>query len=227
MAQLFCASEELGFLFLSLQQGSKTMKTVEIIVAATPAGEIGYCNTIPWRLRGDLRRFREKTMGNVVIMGRRTYESLTVPLSGRTVVVVSKPMLDNTLMSHQSSCELAKSIRGQGLGVMVSVHPEEQCTVCIAPSVDKAIKIGLECQGDKIFLAGGTRVYEWGLSNPIVDKVHLTTSYKHAPNGYDARIKDFAIHHWQLKGEPEVVFEYDERTHQTLVSHTYSEYVRP
>lgn len=44
---------------------------------------------IPWHIPSDLRRFKKLTMGHPVIMGRKTYESLEGPLSGRTNIVLT------------------------------------------------------------------------------------------------------------------------------------------
>lgn len=61
------------------------------IVAAARDGAIGRRGEIPWRLREDLRHFKELTMGHPVIMGRRTWESLPRrPLPGRRNIVLSR-----------------------------------------------------------------------------------------------------------------------------------------
>ncbi len=51
---------------------------------------IGAGGAIPWHLPGELKRFRNITMGHHIIMGRKTWESIGRPLSGRTSVVVSR-----------------------------------------------------------------------------------------------------------------------------------------
>lgn len=51
---------------------------------------IGRNNTLPWRLPADLRHFRNITTGHPVIMGRKTFESLGKPLSGRTNIVLTR-----------------------------------------------------------------------------------------------------------------------------------------
>lgn len=51
---------------------------------------IGRGNRIPWHLPEDLRWFRKLTMGHVVVMGRRTFESIGRPLPGRETVVLSR-----------------------------------------------------------------------------------------------------------------------------------------
>ena len=59
------------------------------IVAVNSEGAIGAGNALPWRVKSDLRFFRENTIGNVVIMGRRTYDSLGGPLPNRRNIVVT------------------------------------------------------------------------------------------------------------------------------------------
>lgn len=45
---------------------------------------------MPWNIPGELSRFRDLTTGNVVIMGRRTYESIGRPLPNRYNIIISK-----------------------------------------------------------------------------------------------------------------------------------------
>jgi dihydrofolate reductase len=61
-----------------------------LVAAVAANGVIGRDNALPWRLPGDLKRFRALTMGHAVIMGRRTFESLGRPLPGRTNIVLSR-----------------------------------------------------------------------------------------------------------------------------------------
>ena len=60
------------------------------VVAMTPTGVIGLNGDMPWRLSSDLRRFKRLTMGGVLIMGRRTYDSIGRPLPGRRTIVVTR-----------------------------------------------------------------------------------------------------------------------------------------
>ncbi len=71
----------------------KSVRPLEIviIVAVADNGVIGNHGTLPWRLKSDMRHFRALTVGKPVVMGRKTYESLSVkPLPGRTNIVVSR-----------------------------------------------------------------------------------------------------------------------------------------
>jgi dihydrofolate reductase len=50
---------------------------------------IGRGSTIPWHIPEELQWFKDTTMGHVLIMGRKTYESIGRPLPGRTTFVIS------------------------------------------------------------------------------------------------------------------------------------------
>lgn len=66
--------------------------SISIVVAVDERNAIGYRNHLPWpRLPADMKWFRQVTMGNCLVMGRRTWESIgSKPLKGRTNVVVSR-----------------------------------------------------------------------------------------------------------------------------------------
>lgn len=64
--------------------------TVTLVAAVARNGVIGVDGGLPWRLPDDLRRFKELTLGHVLVMGRKTYETIGHPLSERTTVVVTR-----------------------------------------------------------------------------------------------------------------------------------------
>lgn len=51
---------------------------------------IGAGNKIPWHLPDDFKWFKQMTTGNVVVMGRKTFESIGRPLPNREIVVLSR-----------------------------------------------------------------------------------------------------------------------------------------
>ena len=51
---------------------------------------IGHGNKIPWHLPEDFKWFKKVTTGQVVVMGRKTFESIGRPLPNRTTVVLSR-----------------------------------------------------------------------------------------------------------------------------------------
>lgn len=104
---------------------------IGLIVAYTNNRVIGNRGQIPWRIKGEQRRFRELTTGNVVIMGRKSYEEIGHPLPNRFTVVVS-----NT-----------------------GSYEAENCTT--ATSLAEAIAKAMELQpGKNIYISGGAGLYK-------------------------------------------------------------------
>jgi dihydrofolate reductase len=68
---------------------------MKLILACDPKGGIGYKNQLPWtNINGDLARFKTLTTGQIIVMGRNTWNSLPKkPLPGRLNFVVSRKQL--------------------------------------------------------------------------------------------------------------------------------------
>lgn len=116
-----------------------------IIVAFDEEGAIGKDGEIPWHYSEDLKHFSEKTTGNTVLMGRKTYESLPRdyrPLPDRKNIVLTR-----------SDC-----------------RPEDD-SVKVANSLEEAYKIAEEYERD-LFIAGGASIYEQTLDD--ADKMIVT-----------------------------------------------------
>lgn len=100
---------------------------------------IGADGKLPWRLRDDLRLFREITMGHAVVMGRKTYDTLDKPLPGRTNIILT---------------------RRPGLpvpaGVLVAATADEALALCAADP-EPFIVGGGEIY--RLFLPRATRIY--------------------------------------------------------------------
>lgn len=62
---------------------------VDMVAAMGKNREIGCSGDIPWNLPEDMKHFRDYTTGGVVVMGRKTFESLKKPLPNRMNIVVS------------------------------------------------------------------------------------------------------------------------------------------
>jgi dihydrofolate reductase len=105
------------------------MTEVVGIAAVGRNGVIGADADIPWRIREDWRRFQALTMGQVLIMGRKTYDSIGRPLPGRTTIVITRD----------------RRWRGDG------VH--------VAPSVAEAFALAETLRPQLIFVAGGGEIY--------------------------------------------------------------------
>jgi dihydrofolate reductase len=66
------------------------MKWFKAIAAMSENRVIGCGNQIPWHLPDDFKWFKRMTTGQVVVMGRRTFESIGRALPGRTTVVLTR-----------------------------------------------------------------------------------------------------------------------------------------
>lgn len=107
---------------------------IGLIVAYTQNRVIGNKGQIPWRIKGEQRRFKELTTGNVVIMGRRSYDEIGHPLPNRFTIVVSG-----------------------------TAHYEAENCVTV-PSLDAAIEYARVNRPDEnIYLSGGAGIYREGL----------------------------------------------------------------
>ncbi|MCR5358216.1 MAG: dihydrofolate reductase [Lachnospiraceae bacterium] len=78
---------------------------ISLIVAYAKNHVIGNKGCIPWRIKGEQKRFKELTTGNVVIMGRRSYEEIGHPLPNRMNIIVS-----NTKKFEAENCMTAGSL---------------------------------------------------------------------------------------------------------------------
>ena len=97
-----------------------------ILIAAVAAnGVIGSGNRIPWQMPGEQSRFKETTMGYVLIMGRKTWDSLARPLPGRRNIVVTR------------------DISFVALGAEV-VHSLQEALTAAGPQAEKVFVIGGE-----------------------------------------------------------------------------------
>jgi dihydrofolate reductase len=105
------------------------MREIIAIAAVASNGVIGAGNDIPWRIPADWQRFKALTMGNVLIMGRKTYDSIGRPLPGRTTFVITRDRM----------------WRGEGVRAV--------------PSVDEALDQALLLDSQMIFVAGGGEIY--------------------------------------------------------------------
>ncbi len=78
---------------------------IALIVAYDKNRVIGKNGKIPWNIKNEQKRFRELTLGNTVIMGRKTYEEIGRPLPDRHTIVISK-----TSIFDEENCRTARSL---------------------------------------------------------------------------------------------------------------------
>lgn len=118
---------------------------IALIVAYAKNKVIGRDGKIPWRIRGEQKRFKELTTGNVVVMGRCSYEEIGHPLPDRYTIVVSRTR------SFQA----------------------ENCAT--AASLQEAIRLAGEnplTKGRNIYISGGAGLYREAID--LVEKMYIT-----------------------------------------------------
>jgi dihydrofolate reductase len=109
---------------------------------------IGRKGKLPWRLGGDLSRFRKLTMGHPLIMGRKTFEAIGKPLDGRDSIVVSRNNKSLALNPH----------------VFSAASLEEALTAARRQAKARGVKEG--------FVIGGAELFKAAL--PYANRIYLT-----------------------------------------------------
>lgn len=102
---------------------------ISIIAAIGSNREIGKDNKLLWHIPEDMQHFKQITWGHPVIMGKKTFESLGKPLSGRT----------NIVLTHDNNFKV------------------EGCLV--AHTIEEAISLGESRDNNEIFFIGGGQIY--------------------------------------------------------------------
>jgi dihydrofolate reductase len=116
------------------------------VVAVAKNGVIGRDGGLPWRLSTDLKHFRALTMGKPIVMGRRTWDSIGRPLSGRETIVITRDpnfSTDGVHVAHSIEAGLKRA--------------EEQAK---------------HLQADTIMIVGGSDIFSALLD--FADIIHLT-----------------------------------------------------
>ena len=142
-----------------------------IIVAMARNRVIGKNNALPWYLPGDLKYFKQVTMGKPVIMGRKTFESIGRPLPGRLNVVITRNP------DWQAP---------EGVLVVTS----------LADALVKAEAQALIEGGDEVMIIGGGQIYAEAL--PLTERLYLTQV--HADVSGDAYFPEVDLDSWQELG---------------------------
>ncbi len=140
---------------------------ISLIVAMDANHLIGSGGDLPWHLSEDLKRFKKLTTGNVVIMGRKTYDSIEARLGG--------PLPDR-------------------ISIVITGNPEwRRDGVVVSHSLSTAVGHARLFGEREIFIIGGARVYAESLREKIPDRLYITrvegeytgdTWFPEIPDGY-------------------------------------------
>ena len=134
---------------------------IALIVARSKNNVIGKNGRIPWKIPGEQSEFKELTTGNIVIMGRKTYEEIGHPLPDRKTIVISS----------------TKKFEG----------PDLATAACVKDALALAAD-GFARPDQNIYIAGGYSVYKEAL--PLVDAMYITEVQIDVPDG-DTYFPDF------------------------------------
>ncbi|OQS06384.1 bifunctional dihydrofolate reductase-thymidylate synthase 2 [Thraustotheca clavata] len=135
---------------ITLKYFEQPMEVSIVVAVARATGGIGIEGRLPWRLAGDLKRFREITTGGVVVMGRKTWESLPPkhrPLPNRVNVILTR------------NATLAKELANTA-----NVH--------VAASLDDALNVAGNTT--PVYVIGGQSVYDEALHHPRCNRAYVT-----------------------------------------------------
>lgn len=146
---------------------------------------IGKNNTIPWYIPGELNRFKTVTWGHVLLMGRKTHESIGKPLPGRRNIIITR-----NRNYTSPGCEIAHSL-------------EEAYQLCC--EADKIFNIGGEelyrqgiTDADTIILTILSRDYEGDVYFPHFSLEQFIKVKETKINAYPS----YLIQTFQRKTEP-------------------------
>jgi dihydrofolate reductase len=128
------------------------MSEIVGIAAVARNGVIGADGDIPWRIPEDWRRFKRLTMGQVLVMGRKTWASIGRPLPGRTTYVVTR---DKTFARGATPLDPRRD-RNNPREVPPLWRGED---VYAVPTLDEAFDRAAAQQPGTIFVAGGGEIY--------------------------------------------------------------------
>ncbi|WP_322053262.1 dihydrofolate reductase [Paraburkholderia bannensis] len=128
-------------------------KIISMIAAMAKNRVIGAANDIPWRVPGEQHRFRQLTEGHLVVMGRRTYESIGRPLLNRDVLVIGRQPIVAERVSTCTTLQSALEIIANDCREEVFVAGGEQIYRLFLPFTDTVYltEIDLEPEGDTTF----------------------------------------------------------------------------
>lgn len=168
-----------------------------IIAAVDKNFGIGKNNTLPWRLKGDLKYFHELTTEksakmnssghgsplqyekfNAVIMGRKTWESLPEkhrPLKGRLNVVLSRGGLRSSIMNEPKIEDLAVTDNFGENSLALGAGGDDLTRSFWCDSLDTALeKLGLNKKVDQVFVIGGASIFAQAIIHPQCQRIYLT-----------------------------------------------------
>ncbi len=154
---------------------------LSILVAAASNNSIGKNNQLLWHLPNDLKFFKNTTWGGVVIMGRKTFESVNKPLPGRLNIVITRQknwQAENvtTAGSLDEAVEKAKKLHYKEIFIIGGGEIYKEAL----PKTDKIYltRVNAEIEGDTFFPAINNK--EWKLTSQNDFKIDEKHAYDYS-----------------------------------------------
>lgn len=143
---------------------------------------IGVGNKLPWNLPEDLKYFKEKTKGRILIMGRKTFESLPGALPNRFHILVTR---------DQNYIPTKTNLNEKDFAVVHSLDEAYSLARMLLDSKDSRHR---ESFGNEVFIVGGAEIYKQSLKD--IDRLYLTVIEQDFPG--DAFFPEFSDKDWVL-----------------------------
>lgn len=127
--------------------------TCKLIVAVDRGNAIGYSDgRLPWKIKADMKRFKDLTTGSTVVMGRKTFMSIGLK--------DGLPNRRNVVLTRQPWAEI-RDLFGEVeiISSFTWIQAHQQCLGCDAPD---------------LWIIGGAEIYKEALERNIVDEIYLT-----------------------------------------------------
>ena len=135
---------------------------------------IGRGNTIPWHLPEDFKWFKRMTAGHVVIMGRKTFESLGKPLPNRINIVLSRHpgRLKRDFPKLYSGAWIARGKTAVPAPFQFPLPKLDTVTATDLRVVKHFLKLSPDDSPLDFFICGGAQIYAQAL--PLCSDLYLT-----------------------------------------------------
>jgi dihydrofolate reductase len=159
------------------------VKHFKAIAAMSLNRVIGAGNAIPWHLPEDFKWFKQVTMGHVVVMGRKTFESIGKPLPNRKNLVLTKHPQRLIKKMPEIFGQYHEWRGGQHLKRAYQFHfsklgEKVETEIFIFKTLDK---LDPDEFPNDIFICGGAQIYEQAL--PRCSDLYLTLVKREIENG--------------------------------------------
>jgi dihydrofolate reductase len=148
------------------------VKHFKAIAAMSENRVIGNANKIPWHLPEDFKWFKRMTVGNVIVVGRKTFESLGRPLPDRITVVLTR----HPKLTREQHPEIfgnsTLGTRARALKKDFQLNLAKLANRAEVRLQRSLLKLDPAEYKTDVFICGGAQIYEQAL--PVCSDLYLT-----------------------------------------------------